>query len=438
MSPAARRRRRWPRRVLGLVFLVVLLELALQAAGPLVQRAMARREGPPDPDAPLTILCVGDSNTFGLHMPRVYAYPSQLAARLDRRYARPVSVINRGVPGRNGAQVARDLRADITATQADMVLVLVGINDTWNRTAESDGLAGLLASSRLVRLVRVLTAGVTTAGRFEVTSNDQGQIQVDRGDGPEQVNATGPGGAVLEGEMLAERVRAGLLRVLDVCLDHGAEPVLMTYPEFQGEYGVVNAAIRGFAVDHDVLLVDHERAFQPHFERDGYETLMLNDHHPNLRGYQLMASIVDAGLADAGHVPPVRTDATTDGPRVPASPPQLAKGPGGTLVLSGPAGWSWQLLIGRTTGAAEALTIGEHDLPMLDDAVLALARLEPTFSGRFESNARIEIDVPPRLLAEAGDSELAACLVLLRDVLIEDAGGASPVAAVSDAVRIEP
>ncbi|MHC4845389.1 MAG: SGNH/GDSL hydrolase family protein, partial [Planctomycetota bacterium] len=201
--------------------------------------------------------------------------------------------------------------------------------------------------------------------------------------------------------------------MLDVCRDHGAVPVLMTYPEFQGEYGVVNAAIRRVASEQEVLLVDHERAFQPHFERDGYETLMLNDHHPNLRGYQLMASLIDAALADAGHVPPVRADAAAGGARVPDQPPRLESGPQGRLILSGPAGWSWQLLIGRTTGSAEALSIGEHDLPLLDDSILALARLEPTFSGRFATDAPIEIGIPPRLIAEAGNSELAACLVLL-------------------------
>jgi len=438
MNRPARRRRRWPRRLIGLLVLVVLLELALQVAAPVIQRAMARRDGPPDPDAPLTVLCVGDSNTFGLHMPRVYAYPSQLAARLDRRYARPVSVINRGVPGQNGAQVARDLRADLADTDADIVIVLVGINDTWNRTAESGGLSGLLAKSRLVRLARVLTAGVTTAGRFEVSSNEQGQIQVDRGDGAEQVNVTGLGGAVLEGEALDARVRAGLARVLEVCLDHGAEPVLMTYPEFQGEYAVVNAAIRDFAGDQEMLLVDHERAFQPHFERDGYETLMLNDHHPNLRGYQLMAAIVESVLVDAERVPPVRTDAEGAVLREPGLPPRLDAQPNGSLHLSGPERWSWQLLLGRRAAGPGGLIVGDVTLPLQDDQVLALARLEPSFSGRFTSDQPVEVEVPSRLAAAADGDELVACLVLLRDVLIEDASGASPIAAVSDTVILRP
>jgi lysophospholipase L1-like esterase len=424
--------------LLGLLILLVLLELALQAAGPLVQRAMARRDGPPDPDAPLTLLCVGDSNTFGLHMPRVYAYPSQLELRLARRYAQPASVINRGVPGQNGAQVARALGADLAHTNADVVLVLVGINDTWNRTAESSGPSALLARSRLVRLARVFTAGITTAGEFKITSNDQGEIEVDRGDGPVQVNEPRAAGSVLTGDALSQRVRVNLERVVAICLDHGAKPVLMTYAEFQGDYAVVNAAIRNHAEEQDLLLIDHEQVFEPIFQRDGYETLMLNDQHPNLRGYQVMASTIEAALADAGLVPPILAAASGSEPiREPDSQPVVTARPGGRLELTGPAGWSWQLLIGRPADADSGLGSGDLAIPLRDDAVLALSRLEPAYSGRFETGKSLTVTVSHRLLGEAGTDELTACLLLLRSVLSEDAADTSPIAAISAAVPVQ-
>jgi lysophospholipase L1-like esterase len=384
------------------------------------------------------VLCVGDSNTFGLNMPRAYAYPNQLELRLARHYARPASVINRGVPGQNGAQVARALAGDLAITDADLVLVLVGINDTWNRTAESGGFAALLARSRLVRLARVLTAGITSAEQFEVRSNDQGEFEVDRGAGAERINLTGADGAVLAGDALAQRVRSSLDRVVSVCLDHGAEPVLMTYAEFQGEYAVVNAAIRSFAEEHDLLLVDHERAFQPLFDRDGYETLMLNDHHPNLRGYQIMAITVEAALVNAGRVPSAIIAPQDDaGLLAPASPPRITALPGARLELFGPAGWPWQLLVGHATSEESGLSIGEHRVPLRDDEVLALSRLEPAFSGRFEAGETRRITVSNRFLGEAGGDELTACLILLRDVLVEEAGSPSPVAAISTAVPIQ-
>lgn len=411
-----------------MLVLLALLELALQATGSLVQSLMARREGPPDPEAPLSMVCVGDSNTYGLQVPRLYAYPSQLAARLDRRYDRPVSVLNRGVPGQNGAQVLRALRADLAHSDADLVLVLVGINDTWNRSAESGGLSALLARSRLVRLARVLTAGITTSGRFDVSSNDAGEIQVDRGDGPVQVNVTKTTGAVLDGNALTQRVRTSLTRIIDVCMDHGAVPVLMTYPEFQGHYAVVNAAIRSVAGERSILLVDHERAFQPHFDRDGYETLMFNDHHPNLRGYQLMASFIESALAEAGRVPPLRTDpASNRRSQDPLSQPGIELLSDGRLELTGPAGWSWQLLVGRLATIPNGLPAGDLLIPLKDDDVLALSRLEPSFSGQFEVEMPVTLSVPARLLAAADGQQLNACLLLLRDVVIGDSPAVSPI-----------
>src|SRR6187455_386402 len=125
------RRRRWPRRLLGVLALLVLLELALEAAAPLVQRAMLRRAPTPSPDAPLAILCVGDSNTYGLYVPQ-WSYPAQLLARLRPRFRGPVAVVNRGVPGQSAAQVAETLPADLRAVHPDLVLVLAGLNDAWN------------------------------------------------------------------------------------------------------------------------------------------------------------------------------------------------------------------------------------------------------------------------------------------------------------------
>ena len=121
---------------------------------------------------------------------------------------------------------------------------------------------------------------------------------------------------------------------------------------------------------------------------------------------------------------------------MPNSPPLLSALPGGRLALSGPAGWSWQLLLGRPDHDSPGLPAGEHLIPLRDDSILALSRLEPTFSGRFTGNESITLDIPRKLLSDAGADQLVGCLLLLRDVLIEDAGTASPVAAISSAISV--
>ena len=423
-------------RLLALLVLLVLLEGALQLAAPLIQVAMSRAPERADPDSPLTVLCVGDSNTYGLHLPQIYAYPALLGADLDRRYRHPVSVVNRGVPGQGSAQVAAHLPADLAAVQPDLVLLLAGINDTWNTDGRDLGWAGWLGRLRLVRLLRVLTAGVTTAASFEVTTDAQGRIVVDRGEGARPVNAGEGSAGTLEGESLRAAVRQGLARGIALCRDHGALPVLLTYAEGSGPFAVVNDAIRVLALEQDVLLIDIGRAFEAHFAELGYDTLMFGDHHPNLLGYRLMASDVARALEAAGLVPPPLPDA--ERPRSeqppPQAPPQLALEADGSIGLSGPAGWVWQLVVSHLPEPGDGFDAGDVRIPLPPDDVLAAARLDPSLSGRFDGSGRARAHIAPPLRALAAGTPLAACLLLLRDDPGPDA--TSAVAAISEVLEL--
>jgi lysophospholipase L1-like esterase len=424
------RRRRWPRRLLGAFLLLVLLELALEAAAPLVQRAMLRRDPTPSPDAPLTILCVGDSNTYGLYVPQ-WSYPAQLLARLRPRFRGPVAVVNRGVPGQSAAQVAESLPDDLRGVQPDLVLVLAGLNDAWNSDPEPGPLA-FLAQLRLVRLVRVLASGVASPGAFEVRTDERGEIVVDRGEGGQRVNVTEAGAAPPPDAALRDRVRAALQRVLEECRDFGAEPVLMSYAENGGTHSLVSAVARELAADEQLAFIDHERRFAAGFAREGHDALMFNEHHPNARGYALMALAVDEALVAAGRVPPPLDGAAPGAADAPApEPPSLEALGGGRLRLRGPAGWSWQLAVARTPEAGQSFRAGSFEVPLPDDDVLMKARIEPSFAGRFGLDGVLELVVPPRLRDEAGGAALSACVVLLREP-----GAAEPVAGVSPAVEV--
>ena len=433
MSPA--RRRRWPRRLAGVLLLLVVLELALQAAAPLVQRAMLRRPPTPSPDAPLTILCVGDSNTYGLYVPQ-WSYPEQLLARLQPRFTGPVEVVNRGVPGQSAAQVADALPADLRAVRPDLVLVLAGLNDAWNSAPADRSALDVLSRLRLVRLVRVLLSGVASPGSFEVRSDATGALLVDRGEGGRRVNVTESGSTVADEQRLQAAVRTGLRRGVEACRDFGAEPVLMSYAENGGTHTQVSAVARELAAAEGLLFVDHERAFGAAFATEGHDALMFNEHHPNARGYALMALTADQVLQAAGRVPPEGGGGAGEVMVAPPSPPGApsveALGDG-RLLLAGPAGWSWQLAVARRPVAGESFRAGTFDVPLPSDDILARARLEPSFSGRFGAEGRLELSVPRWLLEAAGDAPLAACLVLLRD---PGAAAGEPVAAVSPAVDV--
>ncbi|RKY21955.1 MAG: hypothetical protein DRQ55_02720 [Planctomycetota bacterium] len=410
------KRRRRRSRLLGLALLLILAELALQLAAPLIQAAMRREPGQPDPDAPLSVLCVGDSNTYGLHLPQVYAYPALLATQLARRYSRPAQVRNRGVPGHSSAQMAQRLPADMAGQNPDLVLLLAGINDTWNRDEQERGLGSLLGRLRLVRLALVLSAGVTTAAPFEISTDEDGEIVVDRGDGAVRVNPGEGTLGTLTGSELNAAVRRGLGRAIEICRDHGATPVLLTYAEGSGPFVTVNEAIRQTARGHDVLLIDLAQAFEGHIARRGYEALMFTDHHPTLQGYRLVAQQVAQELEQAGLVPPPRAPAPGDvlAQPEPPSAPGLSLGEAGTLELSGPPGWAWQLLVSCAPVAGDGFDAGKTRIPLPADETLALSRLEPGFSGRLSANGHATVRLPPALAARTS-CPLAACLLLLHD-----------------------
>ena len=57
------------------------------------------------------MLCIGDSNTYGLWLERSQAYPQQLETLWNERNESPkLEVLNLGFPGTNSSRIVRDLR----------------------------------------------------------------------------------------------------------------------------------------------------------------------------------------------------------------------------------------------------------------------------------------------------------------------------------------
>ena len=86
---------KWVARVaLLVVATIVSAELLLQATALLVRdRSDTASEGE------ITILCVGDSHTYGTGMEAAKSYPGRLQAELDDVAPGRFRVVNRGVPG---------------------------------------------------------------------------------------------------------------------------------------------------------------------------------------------------------------------------------------------------------------------------------------------------------------------------------------------------
>lgn len=126
-------------KVLGvLAASLVLLELALQAAAFVAWRSLRREpvksSTSSSADRPLRILCVGDSFTFGQGASDPeHSYPSVLQACLEHRHGLDAQVENHAWPGQDSRDVYRTLAHRLGIERYDVVCILVGVNDRWNR-----------------------------------------------------------------------------------------------------------------------------------------------------------------------------------------------------------------------------------------------------------------------------------------------------------------
>jgi lysophospholipase L1-like esterase len=133
-------------------------ELFLQAASLVAGRVGSRARG--TVEGAITILCVGDSHTYGLPLPQEESYPAQLEERLRERHpGRVFQVVNLGIPGLNSAYLANRLPRQVLQLRPQLVLVWVGINNQWNLAETGEGgesrLRRLLLHSRLFRLASI-------------------------------------------------------------------------------------------------------------------------------------------------------------------------------------------------------------------------------------------------------------------------------------------
>lgn len=89
-----------------------------------------------------TIICFGDSLTFGTGAAPGMDYPSQLSKMISK------PVINAGVPGDTTASALTRLQRDVLSRSPDMVLITLGGNDLKN------GVAKEVAFKNFMRIVK--------------------------------------------------------------------------------------------------------------------------------------------------------------------------------------------------------------------------------------------------------------------------------------------
>lgn len=291
--------------LLGLVGLEAVLQLGAW---------YVRTTAPERPNSWLTeyrrILCLGDSNTYGVFVERPEAYPQQLEALWNREFGSPrVEVLNLGVAGTNSSRLVSILPEMLERLRPDVVLVMIGVNDYWTRAVEVGAASEVAISGggfikrhsrvymiyemllRLIRpreleLIRDPISGLNGGGdrvRFGDDEFEFGWVRAKRIEDGEEIDETP--------ERPSWFLVGNLHRVVEHVRASGAEVGLMTYPSERSFYRRANRLLRQVARDTDSRLIDTAAAIAAVCPEPCKEMFFADDH-PRPVGYRVVAEAI--------------------------------------------------------------------------------------------------------------------------------------------------
>jgi lysophospholipase L1-like esterase len=284
---------------LGLALALLVGEGLLQAGAAVVR--WTGREAP----AALSggkrrIVCLGDSNTYGIYVERDQPYPQtleKLIAEPDGSLP-PTEVLNLGFPGNNSSKIRHALPRILRELRPDIVTLMVGTNDWWTepepdpgRTKDPPTLTDwLYRHSRMYRLMFMIRRSLRTP-----------TVSVDRRPNPDRSSAAGSvslGETVFEWQWQkreggvtnwAPALRDNLRAMVQLCREQGVQPVLLTYPAEVRTYGKANEILRQEAAAAGVPLIDLGATFRGVCPDPPCDEWFFLDNHPKPIGYRLVA-----------------------------------------------------------------------------------------------------------------------------------------------------
>jgi lysophospholipase L1-like esterase len=295
---------------LGLVALGIALGLACLEGALQVTAAYIRATGAAVHISWLTknrrILCVGDSNTYGLNVERSQAYPAVLEHLWNARaISQPIETLNLAFPGQNSSGLLKNFRAMLWATRPDVVMVMIGANDYWSvpepvdeQVRTADRFRALLwRISRVYRLLymvqRALRPVKFEEARWSIEEWNHGVARYGDSEFDFQWAKRQPTKEIPD---MGRTLRRNLMRLVSDAGDFGIRLVFITYPAQNRWYGMASEAMRSVARETGTPLIDLGPIFQATCPRDQCPEL-FGDGHPTPRGYALTAKRIQEDLS---------------------------------------------------------------------------------------------------------------------------------------------
>jgi len=299
--------------LLGLAILLVGLEGVLWVAHLTLD---PERRGSALAPGERAILCIGDSNTYGIHLPPEHSYPGRLQELLDTAPGQPWRVVNLGYPGQNSAQVRARLAQNLDHFRPEIVICWIGVNNTWSPamghlwdSPDSETTAGplqrLLQTSRALGALRMLRNHIVPSPTEPARAPPEGVAEAfegsvpragagERGAGLGRVEDVRPEDVVgAELPELERSLRIDIARIQHITAEHGARLVLVDYPlTGRSRQAAVNPVLRAFASEQRLPLVRAGEVLLSLAATYGWEQVLFPDHHATAAGNYAVAGAV--------------------------------------------------------------------------------------------------------------------------------------------------
>jgi lysophospholipase L1-like esterase len=248
-----------------------------------------------------TVLCAGDSTTFGWLVEDGEDFPAQLSRRLQGRGGRALA-INGGVPSYTSAQVLWKLREDLPRIEPDVVIVTMPWNDMWYSSFSPwtpDILVPRLPAPWRMWLLqrsaffRTVASPPVAAPAVDRSSPDAlGVFATNLSAVVDRVRATGAVVVFQTPPFDLDHVKPGGVRFAPTGLEWGRDFLV----DVAGRYV---QRFRTVAAERDVALVESPLSIQDLHQ----EALFVDEIHPTGEGYGLIATTLLRTLESQGMLP---------------------------------------------------------------------------------------------------------------------------------------
>lgn len=225
-----------------------------------------RRKGGNDKDV-ISIVCVGDSHTFGVGTSSQYSYPSQLETLLNNNNLQRFKVFNLGIPGANTAKQIEILKHFLNNKYASIAIVLTGRNNSDNETQNWKNISKHIKNrSFYLRSIRIAKQIVDY-----FLHNQKRNMNIDAFPSVNDKN-------------YINYMTFYLKEVKDVCQKHNAKIILLSY------YNSANNLIKDFAAQNGIAYFDFTQDFKILFTaNEKFQYISPDKSHMNFRGYKFFA-----------------------------------------------------------------------------------------------------------------------------------------------------